>query len=630
MTRRAPPPLPDTAPTAPTLAALVAQAGELRAGGDLVAAEALLRQAVQRAPGSAVALTNHGLLLSELGRHRDGAARQREALVIDPGLAAAWSNLALALRQLGDVPGAVDAEAQAHQLAPGTPHDLVARGLSLRAGLQLTDALACLRQALRLDARLPEAWINLGGVLQDLGDTSAARTAFEQAAALAPRDRRALANLLMASQYDANRSAGDLRATAARAAAAWPSTQARPRQPPRPPPQPPPSARPLAHGPPDAVVRPSDGRLRLAYLSGDLYAHPVAWLLAPVLEAHDRAVVELHCFDHQARNLSGDPMHQRLRAAVEHWHGVADLDDGAIAARIRHAGIDVLVDLSGHTEHGRLGVVALRPAPVQLSWLGYFGSTGLPAIDAVLLGDALAPAGSEAFYTEPLDRVTGVHFAYAPPPYAPPVAAPPSAHNGVITFGSFNNPAKFGDDVVQLWSAVLQAVPHSRLVLKWKTFADPGFALHIQQRFAACGIDPARVQPRPATPHAQMLAEYGDIDVALDPHPFSGLITTLEALWMGVPVVTLPWQRPVSRQSLAVLRAIGLDRGIATTPRGYVAQAAALAADISARTTWRSGGADSLRHRVSASPLADGRRLAAELEAIYRRHLATRRAASPR
>lgn len=143
-------------------------------------------------------------------------------------------------------------------------------------------------------------------------------------------------------------------------------------------------------------------------------------------------------------------------------------------------------------------MVALRPAPVQLSWLGYFGSTGLPAIDAVLVGDALAPAGSEAFYTEPLERVTGVHFAYAPPP---------SAHNGIITFGSFNNPAKFGDGVVQLWSAVLQAVPHSRLVLKWKAFADPRFALHTQQRFVACGVDPARVQTRPATPHAQMLVE---------------------------------------------------------------------------------------------------------------------------
>lgn len=152
-------------------------------------------------------------------------------------------------------------------------------------------------------------------------------------------------------------------------------------------------------------------------------------------------------------------------------------------------------------------MVALRPAPVQLSWLGNFGSTGLPAIDAVLVGDALAPAGSEAFYTEPLERVTGVHFAYAPPPYAPPVTAPPSAHNGIITFGSFNNPAKFGDGVVQLWSAVLQAVPHSRLVLKWKAFADPGFALHTQQRFVACGVDPARVQTRPATPHAQMLVE---------------------------------------------------------------------------------------------------------------------------
>ena len=607
MTRRAQPSLPRTAPTAPALAALIAQAGDLRSGGDLVAAEALLRQAVQRAHGSAAALTNHGLLLSELGRHRDGAARQREALAIDPGLAAAWHNLALALRQLGDLPGALDAEAQAHRLAPGTVHDLVSRGLAMRAGWCLTDALDCFRQALQLDARLPEAWINLGLALQDLGDTAAARAAFEQALALAPRDRRALANLLMASQYDADRCAGDLRATAARSAVGWPSPQPRPV--------------------PHPVGRRANGRLRLGYLSGDLYSHPVAWLLAPVLEVHDRSAVEVHCFDHQVRGLSDDPMHQRLRAAAEHWHGVADLDDAALAARIRDAGIDVLVDLSGHTEDGRLGVLALRPAAVQLSWLGYFGSTGLPAVDAVVLGDTLAPEGSEAAYTEALERVTGAHFAYAPPPYAPPVAPPPSARTGFITFGSFNNPAKYGDEVVRLWSTVLQAVPDSRLVLKWKTFADPAFAAYTQRRFAACGVDPARVQARTAAPHAEMLAEYGEIDVALDPFPFSGLITTLEALWMGVPVVTLPWQRPVSRQSLAVLQAIGLDRGIATTPRGYVGQAAALAHDIGTRQAWRSSGADSLRHRLGASPLADGRRLAAELEAIFQRQLDARRAA---
>ena len=618
MTRRAQPPLPGaapsapsapsapTAPLAPTLAALIAQAGELRSAGDLMAAEALLRQAVQRAPGSAAALTNHGLLLSELGRHRDGAARQREALAIDPGLAAAWHNLALALRQVGDVAGAVDAETQAHRLAPGTVHDLVTRGLALRAGLRLTDALACFRQALLLDARLPEAWINLGLALQDLGDTAATRAAFEQALALAPRDRRALANLLMASQYDADRCADDLRATAARAAVGWPSPQ------PRPAPQ---------------VRRPANSRLRLGYLSGDLYSHPVAWLLAPVLEAHDRSAVEVHCFDHQARSLTDDPMHQRLRAAAEHWHGVAELDDAALAARIRDAGIDVLVDLSGHTEDGRLGVVALRPAPVQLSWLGYFGSTGLPAVDAVVLGDSLAPEGSETAYTEALERVSGAHFAYAPPPCAPPVAAPPSSRTGFITFGSFNNPAKYGDEVVQLWSTVLQAVPGSRLVLKWKTFADPAFVEHTQRRFAACGVDPERVQARPATPHAEMLAEYGDIDVALDPFPFCGLITTLEALWMGVPVVTLPWQRPVSRQSLAVLRAIGLNRGIAATPRDYVGQAAALAHDIGTRQAWRGSGANSLRHLLSASPLADGMRLAAELEAICHRRLDARRVA---
>lgn len=589
---------------APAVAGLVEQAGVLRSAGHLKAAEELLRQAAQLAPDAAAVLTNHGLLLSELGRHREGVARQREALAVDPGFAAAWTNLALALRQLGELPGAEEAEAQAHRLAPGTVHTLVARGIALRAQARLTEALACFRHAVQVDARMPEAWINLALALQDLGDAAAARAALAHARDLAPRDRRVWSNLLMASQYDPTQGADDLRSTALHAAIAWPS----------PPPWP---------APPAAA-----GRLRLGYLSGDLYAHPVAWLLAPVIEAHDRGVVEVHCFDHHPHHIADDPMHQRLRAAAEHWHAVADLDDEALALQIRAAGIDVLVDLSGHTEHGRLGVLALRPAPVQLSWLGYFGSTGVPAVDAVVLGAAQAPPGSEAGYTEALERVSGAHFAYAPPPYAPDLAPPPSARTGFITFGSFNNPAKFSDDVVQLWSTVLNEVPGSRLVLKWKTFADPGFVAHTQRRFAACGVDPARIQPRPASPHSQMLAEYGDIDVALDPFPFCGLISTLEALWMGVPVVTLPWQRPVSRQSLAVLQAIGQARGMATSPRDYVLQAAGIAQDLAARQAWRDNGPTGLRHRLATSPLCDGRNLAAELEAIFQRRLEARRRAA--
>lgn len=580
---------------------LIQQAGNCRTAGDLAGAESLLRQAVALAPGSVPAATNHGLLLSEIGRHVESVQVLRRAVEMAPTFAPAWNNLALALRQGGDHAAADAAQAEAARLAPDSPEARVAAGLAAQAAGQIHQALAAYREALRLDAGMPETWINLGLALHALGDSAGCRAALEQALALRPADRRALSNLLMTSQYDPSLSLADLQRTAQRAAAGWPSQGTRP----------PPRAR-------------AGQRLRLAYLSGDLYAHPVGWLLAPVLRAHDRSAVEVHVFDHRSQHGTPDPVSQRLRDATEHWHEVGAMDDLQIAQQVRQAGIDVLVDLSGHTSDARLGVLAQQPAPVQLSWLGYFGSTGLPAVDAVVLGSTLAPVGAEAAYTEPIERVAGLHFGWDPPEWAPLPAAAPSAARGQVTFGSFNNTAKLGDGVVAAWALALHAVPGSRLVLKWKSLADASLVARLQRRFASHGVDPQRLEFRPASPHAQMLAEYGDVDVALDPFPFSGLVTTLEALWMGVPLVTMPQQRSVSRQSAAILDAIGARAWVAHTPRDFARVAAALAADLPMRQALRAPGPDSLRSRIAGSALMDAAPLARAIEAIAKRRLQAR------
>lgn len=569
-----------------------------RAAGDAALAEAVLRHAVAAAPRSAAALTNHGLLLSESGRPAEAADRHRAALALEPGLAAAWVNLALALRQLGDGPGAAAAEQRALQLDPEHAAVHVNAGIALQAQGRLFDAIAAYRYALARDPHLPEAWINLGVALLGSGDVAAARAALAQALQRAPRDRRAASNLLLAMQYDPAPGASDLREAAARTGALWPPAEA----------------------PALAARRP--GRLRIGYLSGDFWQHPVGWLFAPLLAAHDREAVEVHCFDHRRHPGPPDALAQQMRLDAEHWHEVASLDDVALARRIRQLGIDVLVDLSGHTEQGRLGVLALRAAPVQLSWLGWFASTGLAAVDAVVVGDRLAGEGAEAHFTEPLERLPGLHFVYRPPTYLPPCATElPSQRHGVVSFGSFNNPAKLGDAVVALWSRLLLRLPGSKLVLKWSSFADPAFAEHTRRRFAPHGISADRLELRPASPHATMLAEYADIDIALDPSPFSGLQTTLEALCMGVPVLTLPWQRPVSRQTGAIVQILGLPELTAETPRDLVERAVALAADTERRAAWRS----SLRDRLLASPLADAAGLARRLEAVYARRVAALR-----
>lgn len=342
----------------------------------------------------------------------------------------------------------------------------------------------------------------------------------------------------------------------------------------------------------------------------------MGWLLADVLAGHDRAVFEIHLFNTRANLDPTDALAQRLRAAAHAWHEVHALDDAEVARLVAWLGIAVLVDLAGHTEHNRLGVFARRAAPVQLAWLGYFASTGLPSIDAVVLGGAMASAGAQQFYTEPLECLPRLHFAYTPPPYAPLPAPPPSLASGRVSFGSFNNPAKLSDATLALWAGALAAVPGSRLVLKWNSFGDPAFAEHTRRRFAAHGLDPQRLDLRPASTHPQMLAEYGDIDIALDSLPFSGALTSLEALWMGVPVLTLPGRRPVSRQTLALLQALGLPDWVASTPRQFAALARRWADDLPGCQGLR----QTLRQRVQASELGDGAGLARALEAVYRRH----------
>ena len=281
---------------------------------------------------------------------------------------------------------------------------------------------------------------------------------------------------------------------------------------------------------------------------------------------------------------------------------VSALDDAALAAQIRSDGIDVLLDLSGHTAGSRLTAFAYRPAPVMASWLGYFATTGLPCMDAVLLDEWHAPEGTEAQFVEPIVRLPAGRFCYQPVPWAPAEVAPlPCERNGPIAFGCFNNTAKLNEDVFGAWSRVLQAVPDSRLIVKWRTFNDDAFRHKVTQAFVARGIAAERIELRGPSFHVDLLKEYADIDIALDPFPFTGGLTSCEALWMGVPVVTWPQGRVVSRQTWALLNQIGLPELAAHDTDDYVRIAVELANDRERLVGLRS----TLRGRMRASPLMD-------------------------
>jgi predicted O-linked N-acetylglucosamine transferase (SPINDLY family) len=392
----------------------------------------------------------------------------------------------------------------------------------------------------------------------------------------------------MCLQYEPGASAREMRA----AAAVWGRSAA------------PPAA-------PSAASGRRVGRLRVGYVSADFLMHPVGWFFLPVARHHDQNKIETFCYANQSRH---DALTDQLEGMVGHWRDIRALDDAAACELIAADGIDVLVDLSGHTSGNRLGIFARRPAPLQFAWLGYFASTGLAAIDAAIFGaDQVAP-GSEAFFVEPVERLARSHFCYAPPAYAPAVRARPE--DAAPVFGSFSNAAKLNDDVLRTWAGVLAAVPGSRLVLKWKTFGEPAIRASMHARLERAGCAPDRVELRGPTEHAAMLDEYGDIDIALDPYPFSGALTTCEALWMGVPVVTLEWQRPVARQTLALLRCIGLDDLVAATPAAYIDICRRLAADRARLRELRA----TLRERIAGSALMDGAGMAGALEEVYFRH----------
>lgn len=343
--------------------------------------------------------------------------------------------------------------------------------------------------------------------------------------------------------------------------------------------------------------RPCNGRpLRVGYVSADICQHTVGFLVKDVLLNHnpDRVTPYVYSAGTQEDWLT------RKIARGTRFKTVAELNDAALADLIRQDQIDVLIDLSGHTAGSRLSVFALRPAPVQVSWLGYFATTGLSAIDAVLLDRWHHSLQIDASFCERVIDLPS-RFCYQPAPFAPEVSPPPAIERGFITFGSFNNTAKLNAEVLRLWSKILVQCAGSRLILKWRTLDDPALKAGIIRHFAEAGVSANRIELRDASFHADVLKEYADIDIALDPFPFCGGLTSCEALWMGVPVITLPGDRAVSRQSTALLNLIGHSEWIATSQHHYLQTSMALAADIKRLAQIR----QTLRADMTASRLMD-------------------------
>ena len=345
---------------------------------------------------------------------------------------------------------------------------------------------------------------------------------------------------------------------------------------------------------------------RIGYLSADFCQHTVGLFVKGVLSAHDRSRISVYTYN--AGRIS-DWVTEGIRRTTT-FRDVAGIGDVDLCALIRQDAIDVLIDLSGHTAGSRLTVFARRPALVQVSWLGYFATTGLSYIDAVLLDEWHAPPGMEAQFVEPIIRLPNGRFCYQPVPFMPEITTAPCIENGYVTFGSFNNTAKLNKGVFDLWASVLASVPGSRLVLKWRTFNDDELKRSTQDAFVQRGISADRIELRGPSFHVDLLKEYGDIDICLDPFPFTGGLTSCEALWMGVPVITWPQSRVVSRQTHAFLCVIGLPELSAVDAQDYIRIAAELANDRERLKALR----QTLRQKMQASPLCNVKTFTKTLE----------------
>ncbi|HTI86640.1 MAG TPA: tetratricopeptide repeat protein [Alphaproteobacteria bacterium] len=555
-------------------------------------AEVAFRRVLTLVPDHPDALHLLGLALHFQGRSTEGIESIRRAIAVFPGNPAYFNNLGNALNDIGDRTQAEAAFRRATEVRPDYPVAWQALGTMAMAQRRPREALALFGKGLAADPAYAAAENGIGNAHLALGEIEDAVRHYRAALRLDPDDVSAASNALMSMHYDPAATHTDLveahRAWGRRLVARLPSRTL-----------------------PFANHRNPDRRLRIGYVSADFRRHSVAFFIEPVVAAHDRSTVEVTLYADVARP---DAVTERLRASADRWRDIHRVADDAVARAIEADGIDVLVDLSGHTSGNRLGVFARRPAPVQASWIGYPGITGLPTIDWRMTDAVADPVeASEGEGPEALFRLPDGFLCYRPPADAPPVTERHDTEP--VVFASFNVVAKLSPETIALWSRVLQAVPRARLLLKSDGLDDAGARERITRTFAERGVDAERLELIGFVPDpAAHLATYHKVDIALDPTPYNGTTTTMEALWMGVPAVTLRGDRHSARVGASLLTRAGLGELIAGSGDQLVHIARALAVDRARLAELRSN----MRARLTGTTLLDAPRFTRGVEAAYR------------
>jgi len=553
---------------------------------------AYYRRALQIDPNYAISHGNLGNALRDRRRLEEAIVCYRRALELRPDDATTHYNLGIALWEQGQFG---DAEASLHralELKPSFSAAYNNLGIVLENQGRFSEAIGAYRQAIRLQPDLAEAHNNLGVVLYDEGRPADAMQCYRRALELKPDYALAHSNYLNALQYRPQITPQELleehldydRQHAAPLRATWT---------------------------PHTNTAEPDRPLRLGFVSPSFGWHPAGRFLIRVLENLDSAQAISYCYSD--RDLQ-DSVASRFRVTAGEWRDVVGMSDEALAAKIRADRIDILFDLAGHTGPNRLPVFARKPAPIQVTWLDYEGTTGLSAIDYLLADRHVVPPEAERWYAEQVLRLPDGYACYDPPTDASEVGPLPALSSGRFTLGSFNLPAKITPEVATVWARILERIPTARLLLKYRGLDRPSTGEPFRRLFTERGIAAERIELRGWSAYEEMLGCYHEVDLALDPFPYNGGLTTCDALWMGVPVVTCPGQTFAGRHGLTHLSNVGLTELIAADLDAYVDLAVRLAADLPHLAEIRAG----LRQQVAKSPLCDGRRLADNLLQLLR------------
>ncbi len=561
--------------------------------GRLAEALAAFQAAIRIAPRQGGLHYLAGTASARLARFDEAIAAYRAELAINSRHAGSLAGIGMVLARNGQSPEAISWLRKALDISPNDASALRVMGGCLIEQERPDEAIRALDRALEVQPDNPAVWSVRGVADMQLGHIEAALQRFKRALELEQNNTDARQQWLYALQHRP----GVTRRELLEEHRAWIGGIANGR------------VRERLDFPNDPDP---DRRPRLGIVSKELSRGVVASLTLRGFEALAAVGFSIACFCLSERR---DGVTERFRRISAAWHDMPDAGDVAILAAIEREQIDILFDLAGPTRHGCLPLFARRAAPVQVSWAGYVGTTGLATMDALIADPVQVPPGEDADYVEQVLRLPDCYVCFDPPAEAPTVGPLPMLANGYVTFGCFNRAAKLNAPIARLWARVLNGLPGSRLLLARGNFGAGAVRDEILRLLTAAGVPAERIDFLGTGSHAELLGAHGRVDIMLDPQPYSGGVMTLEALWMGVPVVTWPGETFAGRHAASHLRAAEMREWVAPNADGYVAAAIAPAGERERLAELRAG----LRERVAASPLCDGARFAAQLQVELQR-----------